>query len=226
MGTRHLIGIIDKNGTLKVAQYGQWDGYPSGQGVDVLAFAKDKVLLKELEQRFDIIKFWNDTHELDEYMEAYNKRTPDWSNEPDNRTANDKYWWENTQSRDLGADILSSLINLDTTKLPLEHNNKIYLYNDIEFLKDSLMCEWAYIIDLHTNKLLVLQGFNTNKGKEYQLCITKQEDVDKEFENRTKYYGCTLLKEYDLDNLPSKDEFLEDLEGNEDESEEWYLLYT
>ena len=73
---------------------------------------------------------------------------------------------------------------------------------------------------------MVLQGFNTNKGKEYQLCITKQEDVDKEFENRTKYYGCTLLKEYDLDNLPSRDEFLEDLEGNEDESEEWYLLYT
>ena len=226
MGTRHLIGVIDRKGTLKVAQYGQWDGYPSGQGVDVLEFAKDKALLKELEQRFDIIKFHNDTHEIDEYIEAYESRTPNWSNEPDNRTANDKYWWENTQSRDLGADILKTLINLDTTKLPLEHNNKIYLYNHIDFLKDSLFCEWAYIINLQTNKLQVLCGFNEDKSKEFELCITKQEDVDKEFEDRTKYYGCTLLKEYDLDDLPTEDEFLEDLDGNEDEDEEWYLFYT
>ena len=38
MGTRHLIAVY-LNGEYKVAQYGQWDGYPSGVGVDVLEFA-------------------------------------------------------------------------------------------------------------------------------------------------------------------------------------------
>jgi hypothetical protein len=37
MGTRHLIAAkID--GVYKLAQYGQWDGYPDGQGVAVLDF--------------------------------------------------------------------------------------------------------------------------------------------------------------------------------------------
>ena len=32
MGTRHMIGVV-KDGIPRIAQYGQWDGYPSGQGV-------------------------------------------------------------------------------------------------------------------------------------------------------------------------------------------------
>ena len=41
MGTRHLIAAR-VNGEYKLAQYGQWDGYPSGQGVKVLDFLKSK----------------------------------------------------------------------------------------------------------------------------------------------------------------------------------------
>ena len=37
MGTRHLIAV-QVDGEYKVAQYGQWDGYLSGQGTDVLTF--------------------------------------------------------------------------------------------------------------------------------------------------------------------------------------------
>lgn len=40
MGTRHLIIVKDKTGTTKISQYGQWDGYPSGQGRNILAFLK------------------------------------------------------------------------------------------------------------------------------------------------------------------------------------------
>jgi len=41
MGTRHLQTVINKQGELKVNQYGQWDGYPSGQGVEILNFLKE-----------------------------------------------------------------------------------------------------------------------------------------------------------------------------------------
>ena len=37
MGTRHLI-IVKSEGKTKVAQYGQWDGYPTGQGKDIAIF--------------------------------------------------------------------------------------------------------------------------------------------------------------------------------------------
>lgn len=31
MGTRHQQRVINKEGVVKVSQYGQWDGYPEGQ---------------------------------------------------------------------------------------------------------------------------------------------------------------------------------------------------
>lgn len=38
MGTRHLQKVINKVGETKLRQYGQWDGYPSGQGKDILNY--------------------------------------------------------------------------------------------------------------------------------------------------------------------------------------------
>lgn len=41
MGTRHLQKVISKNGEVKISQYGQWDGYPDGQGVQILQYLRD-----------------------------------------------------------------------------------------------------------------------------------------------------------------------------------------
>lgn len=40
MGTRNLTMVINKEGETKIAQYGQWDGYPEGQGKTALEFLK------------------------------------------------------------------------------------------------------------------------------------------------------------------------------------------
>jgi hypothetical protein len=50
MGTRNLTKVIDKNGELVVAQYGQWDGYPSGQGVNMLSFISEHGMLNKIEK--------------------------------------------------------------------------------------------------------------------------------------------------------------------------------
>lgn len=42
MGTRHLI-LVWYRGRWQIAQYGQWDGYPEGQGAHILAFLQDRV---------------------------------------------------------------------------------------------------------------------------------------------------------------------------------------
>ena len=44
MGTRNLTMVINKKGKTKIAQYGQWDGYPGGQGKTSLEFLKTQNL--------------------------------------------------------------------------------------------------------------------------------------------------------------------------------------
>ncbi len=50
MGTRHSQTVITKIGETKICQYGQWDGYPSGQGVEILAYLKGGDLDKYQEE--------------------------------------------------------------------------------------------------------------------------------------------------------------------------------
>ena len=39
MGTRFLTAVF-ADGQYRVAQYGQWDGYPEGAGVNILHFLR------------------------------------------------------------------------------------------------------------------------------------------------------------------------------------------
>lgn len=216
MGTRNLTMVIDRKGEIKVAQYGQWDGYPAGQGATILEFAKDKEKMAKLEKELENVKFWNKCDDIKQYIEDYDKKAPEWSNDPDNRTFEDKYWWDATQSRDLGGEILDNIINIDKIALPKEHNGIIYLRDESKFGKDSSFCEWAYCINLKTNKLECFTGFNKDKTQEHERFATTDEEVEKEFEGFDfRYYGIKLIKEYDLDNLPTKDDFVEELEKGE-----------
>lgn len=216
MGTRNLTLVIDRKGDLKVAQYGQWDGYPEGQGINVLAFAKDQEKMDKLEKVLEKVKFFNDCHDIDEYIENYDAKC-----EQGNRTDEDKYWFQNLITRDLCSYILDSLITLDTTKLPKEHNGIIYLQNSEDFGKDSLMCEWAYCINLKNNKLECYHGFNKDKSRESEMFKATEEELkQQDFLKDYKYYGIYLVKEYDLDNLPAKDEFVKELNQLTSEEDE------
>lgn len=223
MGTRNLTMVIDKEGDLKVAQYGQWDGYPEGQGATILNFCRNTINLEKLEAELPNCRFYNRCDDIKQYIEEYKKKAPNWSNEPDKRTEKDCYWFDKTQTRDLGGDILESIITLNKDFLPEEHKGKIYLFDDHKFGEDSLMCEWAYCINFQTKKLECFCGFNKDKSREYKRFATNQEEVDEEQKDFTnKYYGIYLVKEYDLYNLPETEEFVKELyeltkEGDEDD---------
>ena len=74
--------------------------------------------------------------------------------------------------RDMGSKILG---------IVYESNGEILLKDSSDFIKDSLFCEWAYIINFKTNKFEVYES------------------------------GTKLVKNYALDDLPTEKKFLKDL---------------
>lgn len=195
MGTRHLVAVqID--GTYKIAQYGQWDGYPSGAGVKVLDFLKfaDLEHFKKQLQKLS----WISERELEERW-AQAGAAPK-ANFVSLAVAEElrKRWPE--LSRDTGANVLAIVYNAEQ---PLK------LKDSIDFAKDGLFCEWAYVIDLDANTFEVWKGFGKEPAAEGRF---PGEVVDG--------YGPVFLRaKWSLDALPDEDEFLAATEGKSEEEE-------
>ena len=131
MGTRHLICVV-LGEEFKVAQYGQWDGYPTGQGKEIVEFLRTEYEPETFRKHAAAARTL--TQEEVKVVDD----TPNWSvNYPH-------------LSRDCGSDILKYVQNTSEPKVILQ----------TEFAADSLFCEWAYVINLDTNELEVYQGFN------------------------------------------------------------------
>lgn len=196
MGTRHLT-IVKFGGEYKVAQYGQWDGYPSGQGVTVLEFIRnivDSNLVNEFAYKVKNCR-WITQSDADEIDRRIN------SGELKN--------WQRVYpelSRDTGAEIL---------QMVMDSKNGLVLGNEIEFAADSLFCEWAWLIDLDAGMFEAYEGFNqtrplTEKDRFYFL-------VDKE---REGWHSIVKVAEWSLDNLPSNEDFLNTFKEDDGDDEE------
>jgi len=197
MGTRHLICVV-KDGDYKVAQYGQWDGYPDGQGCTVLKFLKDMMDREIFESRLAEVSWiteeeakaqWTECGADDSGLVGMDVANLHSNNYPEN-------------SRDTGADILEIIQNAD---------RPIKLVNQIDFANDSLFCEWAYVIDLDKNVLEVYKGFNKEPLQEDERFSSPDEDKDGE------YCPIKLAQTFALDALPSEDDFIELLDPDEDD---------
>ena len=136
MGTRGLTKVIDENGILKVAQYGQWDHYPSGQGANILDIISKFHALENLSLGLKRVYFmtnpqhdklvaktdWQDSDSVDMFKAMYP-----------------------TLTRDLGSDVLLSII-YGTGKVPLR--------NEADFEEEELWCEGVYTINFQTNEFI------------------------------------------------------------------------
>lgn len=202
MGTRHLIAV-QKDNEYKVAQYGQWDGYLDGQGRDILEFISIPENLQRLKKALSKVRFIDDKKDK-KFLDSYNKNAPSWSNEPDNRTEEQKRWFNLYMTRDLGAKILKNIVESE--------DKEIILRNSISFTGDSLFCEYAYVIDFDKNTFEIYIGFN-------KTTISKDErffGMEKE-EKSDGYSPVSLWKSYPLDNLPTVQDLLKLAKEEEDE---------
>ena len=154
MGTRNLTAVV-KNGEPVIAQYGQWDGYPEGQGTTVYEFIKHAGIAR-LEMNLDKA-YWADEKELKSIYSKYETEDGWMTFEKGQEFAEDYP----SLSRDTCAGILDLVANA-TTRVPL--------VNEMAFLADTLFCEWAYIIDLDVRTLKVYAG-----GDEPQVVFSLDE---------------------------------------------------
>ena len=188
MGTRHLIAVSTGN-DYPIAQYGQWDGYPDGQGVDVLEFCQ-KLNDKPFRQRFELGML--NTVDIKDLSASDLEKIEE-----------DKQWDKTYPqlSRDAGAEILTYVYDAHSRK------DKLPIKRYIEFAADSLFCEWAYVIDLEKNQLEVYKGFNQtplDKSERFYGMVDPQ-GMGKGYE------PVKFLIAYPLDQLPHPDRFVKEL---------------
>lgn len=205
MGTRNLTCVMI-DGKYKIAQYGQWDGYPSGQGITILDFIFDKRNVKLLRDALVKVRFFDLEGRDKEMLASYDKNSPEWFSDPDNRTEEQKRWFKTYISRDIGGDILEAVAN--------SKDNEIIIKNSIGFAGDSLFCEYCYVVDLDKNTFEIFEGFNHDVVKNGRFV-----SGDKTLENTDGYEPVGLIKSYSLDELPSNNEFLVDTEPKDEEEE-------
>ena len=153
MGTRNLTYVV-KNGEYKIAQYGQWDGNPSGQGQTIVEFLLNEGNIRKLESILSKVRYLDRKGKDKDFIELFHKNAPEWLSDSDNRTPEQIRWFSTYMTRNLGAEILSNIAN--------SKDSEIVIDNQIDFSKDSLFCEWAYIINLDTEELEIFKGFNTS----------------------------------------------------------------
>lgn len=200
MGTRNLTAaVID--GEYKIAQYGQWDGYPSGQGATIINFLHDmkkEGFLNEFKDKLRQCRWITPEEIRSTWIE--------FGHDPDKgggfvsfEIANDRGNRYPHLDRDAGAGILS---------LVAQSESGLALNNSIEFAADSLFCEYAYVLDFDKDTLEVYRGFNQSpldEGERFHGMKTGED---------SKYCPVRLLKSFSLSNPPELSEFLSQLEEN------------
>lgn len=140
MGTRGITQVIDSDGIVRVAQYGQWDHYPSGQGLNILEFITGYKNLERLKASLFKAYFATD-EELQAAVDSVVNEDGWMSMDEADKFAS----MYPSLTRDTCSDILKVLV-YSTGRVPLR--------NDVEFIQDDLFCEGVFTINFQTNEFI------------------------------------------------------------------------
>ena len=178
MGTRHITAVVSE-GQFVVAQYGQWDGYPTGAGNDIVAIIRGKIDQLKASLKH-IVPVESDT--VERYWTECGAQ--EWG--ADIETCRRFKAKHMTLDRDTGPGVLNILIH---TTDPVE------LYLNVGFIADGLLCEWVYVVDLDSGMFEIYQGFQIHPSENRFSSM---------FEGAINgYYPPKLVATYPLDDLPT-----------------------
>lgn len=177
MGTRGSLGFIVED--KEYLAYNHFDSYPDGLGQDVLNFITE---LNENDgwQQFkenakNVVQLKGNRVTDTAIQEKYKK----YSNlNVSEKTLEDPYC--------LFREIQDSWMN-EIYKGELQH-----FFFDNKFIKDSLFCEYAYIINLDTMKLEFYKGFQKKEQNGNRFGTEPNEDG---------YYPCRLVGVFNLEDI-------------------------
>jgi hypothetical protein len=219
MGTKYLTAVII-NEEVKVAQFGQNNGYPEASGIRILDFLRhtdlnefrNAVLKTQLIDDSDLMRaeeeYNNYRHTLQARSEYSRRLDLEFSESGKRIVELDREYLELPYINidfTTGCHILRYILEPDIQPLP----------NYFEFARDSLFCEWAYIIDLDANTLEVFKGFNTqplSEGERFYAYegLEKYKDTERYEE---AYEPVRFVVAFDLNDLPCEAEFLVRIES-------------
>lgn len=172
MGTRNLTKVIDSTGRTRVAQYGQWDGYPDYTGTRILDFISEYRMIDKIEKALRKAHFVSE-EELQSFYSGYEVSEDGlWSMEEADRFG---IIYPNL-TRDTGCDILKVLVYSVGYTLALK--------DESEFENDDLYCEGVYTLNYQTrefistwNGITVSFSFDALPDKEKYLSGFKEQPI-------------------------------------------------
>jgi len=166
MGTRGLTAVV-LDGEYKVAQYGQWDHYPTGQGVNICRFISETMDLDRFKQAVRECKWISEEVRKQAWVDC--GAEPDAKSVPMDVSRRFAHQYPHL-SRDAGSKVLEMI----------QDNGARLLQDDLEFAADSLFCEYAYVLDLDNEVLEIYKGFNTTELAENERFAFLNDKADKE----------------------------------------------
>ena len=205
MGTRNLTCVV-KDKTFRVAQYCQWDGYPSGVGAEILDFLRDEFDKDLMEIRLDQLEPVDDEEMEKLWEEAGSPRGQEMVSSDTIEKMKAAY---PQLVREFGPAVLGRIQEgtLAGNKVKLEQS----------FAQDSLFCEWAYVVDLDRHKFEVYRGLNTRPIDHTERFYTGNLPEYGYPGDEDRFYPVSLLIEFDLDLLPDKEAFVKACEAADED---------
>lgn len=180
MGTRGLVGFrIDGEDRLS---YNHYDSYPSELGVKVVDFLQSINSLAQVKAQVRQLKLVTEDMAP---TEAEIAALGPWSDlSVGEGKPTDWYCLLRQCQGDLKATLEAG-----------------YMLVNNEFINDSLFCEWAYIINLDTEKLEIYKGFQTKAHKKgrYGKAVPTDTNFIPSYPGQERYYPVALVA-----NLPLK----------------------
>ena len=188
MGTRGAYGF-HKGGVDKIT-YNHFDSYPTGLGADVAEFIKDHTdeEMNEIFDRIVMVKSGDmpSAEQVDECIAYYQRGVS--MNTPDE-------WY--------------GLLRGAQGNLEAHAKGLRYMIDNADFLKDSLFCEWGYVINLDKGVLEIYRGFQ--KGPERNRYYQPMSD--------SGYDNCYLIREVPFATIRETPTYMATLEDEIEQEE-------